>query len=268
MAYAPQTPYMASNLPPDVFQGAEMAQLGSQPQREYHPTLTVKNIILGVVCLLFGLAFAGGGLAAGQSADGANSEIILILIGLALVAGGIYCLLYGVIYKGWGVYVYEHGFIFKKGSQAAQPFRWDQIEAAWYSVTRHYRNGIYTGTTHRYRVRRNDGYEITLNDRFTKVGELGDLVHNRITNVKMPQVLAAYNAGQTITFGPLGVSQQGIWNGKGDVLPWSEIKDISLQSGYVAVSKAGKWLRWSSQPVSAVPNVFLFLALIRRILGK
>lgn len=268
MAYAPQTPYMASNLPPDVYQGASAAQLGDQPQAEYHPVLTVKNIVLGVVCLLFGLAFAGGGIAAGQSPDGSGGMVVLVLLGLAFIAGGIYTLLYGVIYKGWGVYVYENGFVFKKGSQAAQPFRWDQIEAAWYSVTRRYYNGIYTGTTHKYRVRRSDGYEISLNDRFAKVGELGDLVHSKVAAAKMPQVLAAYNAGQTITFGPLSVNTQGIWNGKGSVLPWAEVKDISLQRGYVAVSKAGKWLRWSSQPVSAVPNIFLFLALVRSVLGK
>ncbi|HEX7733731.1 MAG TPA: DUF6585 family protein [Ktedonobacteraceae bacterium] len=268
MAYAPQTPYVASNLPQDVYQGAYAAQLGDQPRAEYHPALTRKNIILGVICLLIGLAFAGGGIAAGQSSDGsAGSMVILVLFGLAFIAGGIYTLLYGVIYKGWGVYVYERGFVFKKGSQAAQPFRWDQIEAAWHSVTRHYRNGIYTGTTHRYRVRRNDGYEVILNDRFNKVGELGDLVHNSVTSAKIPQVLAAYNAGQAITFGPLSVSTQGIWNGK-SMLPWAEVKDISIQSGYIAVSKAGKWLRWSSQPVSAVPNPFLFIALVRRVLGR
>lgn len=267
MAYAPQTPYAASNLPPDVYQGAYAAQLGDQPRAEYHPALTVKNIILGVICLLLGLAFAGGGLAAGQSSDGSGSMVILVLIGLFFIAGGIYILLSGVIYKGWGVYVYENGFVFKKGNQAAQPFRWDQIEAAWHSVTRHYRNGIYTGTTHRYRVRRSDGYEVVLNDRFHKVEELGDLVHNTVTRTKIPQVFAAYNAGQTITFGPLSVSAQGIGNGK-SVLPWAEVKDISIQSGYIAVSKAGKWLRWSSQPVSAVPNPFLFIALVRRVLGR
>jgi hypothetical protein len=179
-----------------------------------------------------------------------------------------YYFLYGVIYKNWGVYIYDYGFVDKRGSQAAQPFRWDQVEAVWYQVTRHYRNGIYTGTTHRYRVRRQDGYEIVLNDRFTKVGELGDLVSNRVTNAKLPQVMAAYNAGQTVTFGPLSISRQGIQNSRGNLLPWMEIKDVSLQNGYVAVSKAGKWLNWSTQPVREIPNVFLFVAAVRSILGK
>lgn len=269
MAYAPQTPSVVSNLPPDVYQGAYAAQLGDQPRAEYRPTTTVKNIVLGLICLIMGIGFVAGGVVLeGQSADGAGSELIMGLLGLLFVVGGLYCLLYGVIYKNWRVYVYQHGFVHKKGNQAAQPFRWDQIEAVWYNVIRHYRNGIYTGTTHNYRVRRVDGYQIVLNDRFTKVGELGDLVNNQVTAAKLPQVIAAYNAGQTITFGPLSLSTRGIQNASGNLLPWAEIKDVSLQKGYVAVSKAGKWLRWSSRPVREIPNVFLFIALVRNILKK
>ena len=271
MAYASQTPYMAYNLPPDVYQAAAAAQLGEQARAEYRPRVTGKRLISGIICLIVGLIFGGGGLVAlTQSADssGAGSFVILVLVGLLLIACGFYYMLYGVIYKNWAVYVYDRGFVHKKGNEAAQPFRWEQIEAVWYNVVRHYRNGIYTGTTHNYRVRRQDGYEVVLNDRFTNVAALGDTVSNQVTGAKMPLVIAAYNAGQTITFGPLSVSRQGIQNANGTLLPWPEIKDISIQRGYVAVSRAGKWLRWSSQPVRNIPNVFLFIALVRSILKK
>jgi hypothetical protein len=261
---------MVPNLPQDVYQAAYAAQLGDQPRAEYHPLTTGKRLAGGIIGLLVGIAFLAGGFTMlNQPADSSmGTLLILVLVGLLLVGGGIYYLLYGVIYKNWGVYVYERGFVHKKGNQAAQPFRWDQIEAVWYQVTRHYRNGIYTGTTHNYRVRRVDGYEIVLNDRFTNVAALGDTVSNQVTATKMPQVIGAYNAGQVITFGPLSVSRQGIQNSSGNLLPWPEIKDVSIQNGYVAVSKAGKWLRWSSQPVKNIPNVFLFIALIRQILKK
>lgn len=271
MAYAPQTPYTAYNLPPDVYQAAAAAQLGDQLRATYRASMTGKRLITGIISLIVGLAFAGGGVALmGQSSDSSNtgSSLLLGVIGLLLIASGIYYLLYGVIYKNWGVYVYDRGFVHKKGNQPGQPFRWDQTEAVWYRVTRHYRNGIYMGTTHNYRVRRQDGYEIVLNDRFAKVAELGDTVNNQVTGAKMPQVIAAYNAGQTITFGPLSVSRQGIQNASGNLLPWPEITDVSLQNGYVAVSRAGKWLRWSSQPVRNIPNVFLFINMVRFILKK
>jgi hypothetical protein len=268
MAYAPQTPYMVSPLPPDVYQGAMAAQLGEQPRAEYRVIVTWKTILGGIVCLVISLGLFATTAAAASDPSGAAGMAVLGILGLLLLAVGVYCLLFGVIYKNWHVYVYERGFIYKKGNPAAQPFRWDQIEAVWYQVTRRYTNGIYTGTSHKYRVRRQDGYEIVLNDRFTKVATLGDLVHNQVTAAKMPQVIAAYNAGQTITFGPLSVNTQGIWNSSGNLLPWPEIKDVSMQSGYVAVSKAGKWLRWSSQPVRDIPNIFLFIALVRSILKK
>lgn len=272
MAYAPQTPYMAYNLPPDIYQAAAAAQLGDQPRAEYRARATRKRLIGGIIFLILGFVFVASGALAlvGQAADSSStgSFLILALIGVLLLAGGLYYLLYGVIYKNWAVYVYDRGFAHKKGSEAAQPFRWDQIEAVWYYVIRHYRNGIYTGTTHNYRVRRVDGYEIVLNDRFANVATLGDTVSNQVTGAKMPQVIAAYNAGQTITFGPLSLNRQGIQNANGNLLPWPEIKDVSLQNGYVAVSKAGKWLRWSTQPVRNIPNVFLFIALVRFILQK
>jgi hypothetical protein len=260
-----------SQLPLDVYQAAAAAQLGEQPRAEYHVKTKVSRIISGILLIVIGVACGAGGLASVSTLQDTSSLLVLLLLGLAallLIAGGLYAMFYAVIYKNWAAYLYERGFVHKKGNEAAQPFRWDQIEAVWYHVTRHYRNGVYTGTTHNYRVRRQDGYQITLTDRFADVASLGDAVNNQVTAAKIPLVIAAYNAGQTITFGPLTLSQQGIRNSIDNLLPWSEIKEVSLRNGYVAVSKAGKWLKWSSQPVRNIPNIFLFMALVRFVLKK
>ena len=37
--------------------------------------------------------------------------------------------------------------------------------------------------------------------------------------------------------------------------------------GYISVSKRGKWFNWCSIPVSAVPNLRVFLALVDQIVG-
>src|SRR5581483_645906 len=127
----------------------------------YRVTAGTKRVIGGIVFLIIGIVLVAAGLAVmSQSSDSPFGGIFLAAFGVCFVMGAIYYFLYGTIYKNWCVYVLEHGFLFKKGNEAVQPFRWDQIEAVWYQVTRHYRNGIYTGTTHRYKVRRRDGYEI------------------------------------------------------------------------------------------------------------
>lgn len=272
MSYMPQAPVFTPSMPPEIYQSASAYQLGQQPSAEYRVTTRKMRVIGGIVFLIIGafLGVIGFGVMSQPSAssDGSFGGIFLVIFGGCFIFAAIYYFLYGLIYKSWGVYVFEHGFLFKKGNEAPQPFRWDQVEAVWYQVTRHYRNGIYTGTTHRYRVRRKDGYQIVLNDRFTNVGQLGDTINNQVTKVLLPQVIAAYNAGQTITFGPLSVNRQGLLNVLGNLLPWSEITGIDIQRGYVAVSRAGKWLKWSNQPVANIPNVFVFIALVKTLLRK
>lgn len=271
MSYAPQMPSFAASMPPDIYQSAIAYQLGQQPNAEYGVTTGKKRVIAGIFYFICGIVLGGIGLIGmSQQTDSSDTPIMifLVVLGIAAIIAGIYTLLYGTIYKNWHVYVFEQGFLFKKGNEAPQPFRWDQIEAVWYHVTRHYRNGIYTGTTHNYRVRRKDGYQIVLNDRFTNVEKLGDTISNQVTKILLPQVIAAYNAGQTITFGPLSVNRQGLTNVLGNLLPWPEIKDIEIQRGFVAVSRAGKWLKWSNQSVKDIPNVFVFIALVKALLRK
>lgn len=267
MAMTGQAPRVGVSLDPQVYQSALQAQLGDQPTEAFHVTLTRRGLISGIVCLLAGLGFIVGALISIPQTAEISSALVLSVIGLGLLAGAVYCLLYGVIYKDWHVYIYERGFIYTRG-KAPQVFRWDQVEAIWFQITRHYRNGIYTGTTYMYRVRRNDGQEVVLNNRFTKIAQLGELVNERICQTKLPQVIAALNAGQTVTFGPLSLSQAGLQNAKGALLPWQEITGVDVQSGYIAISKAGKWLKWSNQPVANIPNALLFINLARSVLRQ
>lgn len=270
MSYTPQMPQAVASFSPEMYQSATAYRLGPL-WTSYDVTMTGKRIIAGAILIVFGVVV---GLVStirfiGAPISGSVLTALLgVLVGLLLCAVGSYLLLYHIIYKNWHVVAFEQGFLYKKGNEAPQPFRWDQIEAAWYHVTRHYRNGIYTGTTHRYRVRRQGGYEIILNDRFTNVGQLGDIISDQVTRYQLPQVMAAYNAGQTVSFGPLSIHWQGIMNGQGSLLPWQEIHDVEIQRGYVSVRKAGKWLSWSGQPVANIPNVFVFIAMTKSILRK
>ena len=40
-----------------------------------------------------------------------------------------------------------------------------------------------------------------------------------------------------------------------------------MQQGAVVVRKKGKWLSWKSVNVAALPNLFVFLALVDNIIG-
>lgn len=243
---------------PEAYQATSAYQLGA-PQAEFKAGFSRQHIwalILGVVLAgLFGFAMTSSSSSLWMS--------IFVLIGIACI---VWAIIDPIVHAGWRVYVCQYGVLFMKGSRP-EVFRWEQVQSMWQEVTRHYRNGIYTGTTHKYTVQRTDGLKVVFNDRFKKVEDLGNSLSRAITATMLPNVLAAYNAGQQINFGPLSVSQQGVSNGR-EVLPWYEIKEFGVNKGIVSVRKEGKWLNWSTIGVSKIPNFAVFMALTQSILDQ
>jgi len=128
-------------------------------------------------------------------------------------------------------------------------------------------NGIYVGTEHKYTVRGLDGRQVVLNDRITNVERPGNVISDMVTRVRLPEAIAAFKAGSTVTFGPLSVSMQGVSNSK-ELITWDQIKEFRVNNGTVIVKKEGKWLSWSSIQVANIPNFFIFLALVNAIMKK
>jgi hypothetical protein len=246
-------------ISPEAEQLAGVYQLGA-PQSEYRVRIKKAIIILVILAFALGALFIGTAFAGGDSSE----LVIFILVALLFIGGGLYMALTPVIYRSWRVYVCADGFVFKRGNKI-DAFRWDQIESMWQAVTRRYSYGVYTGSTHKYTIRRKDGVQVVLNDRFADVEQLGTTISQAITNLLLPQVVAAYNAGQTIAFGPFSISLQGVSNGQ-ESLPWSQIKEMGVKQGIVTVRKEGKWLNWSTIRASQVPNIFVFMALVNYVL--
>lgn len=161
------------------------------------------------------------------------------------------------------VYLCDQGLIYTGARIHPQPFRWDQMQV-WRAVTRYSRNGIHTRTTYRYTIQRQDGYRIIL-QYFVGIKTLGETISNQITQAVLPQATQAYNAGQTVQFGSLSLNRQGVSNGW-NVLPWSQVEAIDVTNGVVSVKRQGGWFRWSKVAASAIPNLFVFLALTNAIL--
>ena len=261
---------VVQNQPPSMQaqQLAETYQLGT-PQEEYSVQLTRKTLFSGIASLVLTVVFgffAYTLYTSPQNVNDTNNAPFGLGIGVVFLLGALYCLLYPLIYRSWHVYVYSQGFAFTRGSKL-DVFRWDQVESMWQRVTRRYVNGVYTGTQHRYTIRSLDGRKVVLNDRITNVERLGNVVSEMVTRVKLPEVIAAFKAGSTITFGPLSVSMQGVSNSK-ELISWDQIKEFGVNRGIVTVKKEGKWLSWSSVEVAKIPNFFVFMALVNAIMKK
>jgi hypothetical protein len=167
--------------------------------------------------------------------------------------------------------------------------RWEEVAAVWQHVVRHSTNGVHTRTDYTYSLQRVDGatakvaaglgaradrqsraQQLSFVPGYTTdvtIEQLGRLLQTFVTRALLPQYVAAFNAGQTVRFGPLLVSPQGIAAGDKSVL-WSEIDRVQTSHGYVSVRKAGKWLSWKSVGVSQIPNYFVFNELVNNILAQ
>lgn len=190
----------------------------------------------------------------------------LILAGIAALAG-----LFAAIsaLNNWrkAVVIYQNGFAYSdwKGVKA---WRWDQVESITAAVTKHYYNGIYTGTTHIYTLRSTDGERIQINDVISKVEDVVARLRGGFYPLLYPKYAQAYNSGQTVSFGPLSFSKaEGIRIGKKSYA-WNEVAEVKIQQGVVSIAKqGGGWFSGASAAASTIPNLELMLELVNQIVG-
>jgi hypothetical protein len=103
-----------------------------------------------------------------------------------------------------------------------------------------------------------------LNDIISNIGTAGEIIADMVTRVKLPQAIELFKAGNTLNFGKLSISLQGVSNSK-ETIAWEQVKGINVNAGVVTVKKDNQWLSWSSVRVATIPNFFVFLALVKAI---
>ena len=170
--------------------------------------------------------------------------IVFILVMFGLLAG------WGA-YANWkkGVVVCERGFAYndRKGLQV---WSWEDVVSMTSAITRHYTNGIYTGTTHVYTLFNRQNQRLVLSDSFGKVEELAKLIDESIFPRLYELAADQYNAGQAIISGPVAISKAGITISR-KTYPWSDVKEVSIHRGILKVS--GKKAVGSAAPALPPP---------------
>lgn len=186
------------------------------------------------------------------------ASIIFLVMGMAF-------LVIGYFQSRQHIQVFEQGFTYVKAG-VAQVVRWDAIESIRHQAVRIRVNFIPIGTARTYTIRTNQGETIKLTGSIGRVAKLGALIEAEAFKHLMPRAIERYNAGGTLQFGKLSLSQAGIGNGK-EVVPWAQIKSVQVSNGSIAVKKEGKWLNWANVTVAQTPNYVVFLALVDQIAG-
>jgi len=163
--------------------------------------------------------------------------------------------------------VYQDGLAYRdrKGLRA---WHWNEFLSLTSAVTKHYTNGIYTGTTHIYTFLNKSGEKIEINDTIINVEELSDRIRKNIFPRIYEECAQAYNQDRACIFGPVRLSKaSGIQIGK-KVYPWDEVEQVAIQKGTLSVKKrGGGWFSGASAVASAIPNLEVLLMIIDQVVG-
>lgn len=161
------------------------------------------------------------------------------------------------------LYLFDGGMIVIGKHARISAFRWEQMSVM-QNITRHYRNGVYTGTTYRYTLNDGRGEPIVIGNAFAFPEQWGPMIQEAVTRAQLPTAVDAILRGETLRFGDIDINGGGLAVGRKSVT-WSQIEKIEIKQGYVSVSVAGKWLSLTTKAVSQIPNVFVFLTLSERL---
>jgi len=232
-----------------VQQAAEAQQLG--PFTKTYKTTLVRTIIAIIFFLGCAAVCFIGGTVGGQ--------IVLLIVALGSLALVGYFIYTAITVGGQKIHLFQYGIVIERGDQV-QPFPWIQASEVLQSITRHYRNGIYVGTTYLFTLRRADGYQIKLNNMTKNIAELGPAVAKGITQALVPRALNSLSAGQTLPFPPFSINMQGI-SKNNDFVPWGQIQSVNVVRGYLQIKKIGSRWNWGNVAVSKIPN-FLVLTVV------
>ncbi len=228
------------------------------------------NLVFGGLCLAAAPALALlaaflGYNAYNNSGSSRVDDAIIPPLCIAAVAFAIGAIILISAWRTWqlAAALYEQGIAYRRRGPIQQ-FRWDEVDAVWQSVTKHYYNGVYTGTSHIYTVQLKDGQKVVFNDQFGKqIEELGRGLQQGTAELLLPRYWQGLQMGQKLTFGPLALDRDKLYAGKKE-LPWTEIKAVKIERGNISIKKDKGWFNWASATVPQIPNFFVFYELVSR----
>lgn len=109
---------------------------------------------------------------------------------------------------------------------------------------------------------RADGVEAHFGPALANYERFAEEVQRRTFPFAWADAWGRFLAGQAVEFGDIEATQSGIrYNGK--LLPWREVKELTIAQGKLSVKQVGKWLPWALlKDMNDVPNPHVLFALI------
>jgi hypothetical protein len=112
-----------------------------------------------------------------------------------------------------------------------------------------------------------DGEGIQFTNSLPRFNALWEIIRDATLSCLLPGVLKAVQAGQTVHFGELGVSREGLNDGH-ETLPWAEIRRVAVDEDTVTVLRVDAWRPWLKTSSSGFPNLHVLQGLMAAVLSN
>lgn len=244
---------MSEPLPSEFFQfGTPVAEYSSKGRTG---TL-IRDVAIGLGILVVGVILVVVGVAGIGILVAVMGGIFMVLRGFALL---------GTLVSGTQrVLVFNDGVGVVQGNQATA-LRWGDVSEIYQDIYTYRVNFVPIINRHNYTLLGPGGSKLQLTRRIHKIEELGPLLHKGVTSAQLPRAVETLKSGGTLNFGPIAISNQGMAVGK-KLTPWTEIKGVRVNNGAIMLDRAGK-ITWSGTQASRIPNLYLFLSVVDKIVG-
>ena len=197
-----------------------------------------------------------------------------VMFGKTIVAPLIiaaFLLLFGLLavfnaYQSWNksAAIYEKGLAYCDNS-GVQTWTWPDVEWLYCAITKHYTNGIYTGTTYVYTLHKADGSKIRLDNKFKNIETLGRTINQKAAPIQYERLLQQLRNGQSVKLGEVTISKENLTISK-KTFAWNEIASVGINKGFVNIKKKdGGWFSGGTAAVANIPNLDALLAVIDQI---
>ncbi len=216
--------------------------------------------IVGVVMALIGIvAF----IPSSGTADSTGDSSSPIFAGIIWIAVALFCFWRLFSWRGARAQLFEQGFVISRAGKTTAA-RWEDVVSVTQKAVRHRRYGVTIWTSYVYTISLANGEKVRVNNAFGKTAQLGDAIQRMSANALLPRAIASYKSGASLPFGKISISVAGISNGK-ETVPWSNIKQLTVQNGAVIIKRNDKLLNWVRTPVAKTPNTYVLTALVEYI---
>jgi hypothetical protein len=158
-----------------------------------------------------------------------------------------------------GVVELHEGGLAQRRSGATIAIRFDEVAAITSDRRAHVRSGV---RTERHCIATGDGRMIEFtNVAFERPHDLLEAIERNVYPRLRARFLKAFDAGETVQFGPFALNEDGVRVGDGALLPWREVAGVEVHDGRIEVGMRGA-PQPTARSAALVPNAPILVEMI------